>query len=109
MKRRANTLPYRQRDMLVPREAERQWRSFLAAIPRPLHPVARRTLRRRPPCLLCGQPMQTLGAFVPSEPGLWGSPPGQACGALYSLCAECVTLSDKADRAEAVLWEMREQ
>jgi hypothetical protein len=109
MKRRANTLPYRQRDTLGPREGERLWRSFLAAIPRPLHPVARRTLRRRPPCLLCGQPMQALGAFVPREPGRWGSPPGHARGCCYSLCAECVTLIDKADRAETILLDMREQ
>jgi hypothetical protein len=108
MKRRA-TLPYPHRARQVPREAQTSWGRFLAAIPPPMHALARRAFRRKPPCLLCGGKMYTLGAFVPREPGLWGSPPGQACGAVYSLCAQCVTLDDKADRAETVLWEMREQ
>jgi hypothetical protein len=109
MKRRGNKLPYPRHASQAPREAHRQWVAFLAAIPRPMHAVALRTLRRKPPCLLCGGKMHTIGAFVPREPGLWGSIAGQACGALYALCAECVTLSDKADRAEAVLWELRER
>jgi hypothetical protein len=109
MQRRGNKLPYPRHASQAPREAQRQWVAFLAAIPRPMHALARRTLQRRPPCLLCGQPMRALGAFVPREPGLWGSTAGQACGAVYSLCTDCATREDKAERAEAVLWELRER
>jgi hypothetical protein len=108
-RKRAMNLPYSRRAMLGLRGGETHWRRFLAAIPTPLHPVARRAFRRKPPCLLCGGTMYTLGAFVPREPGLWGSPPGQACGAVYSLCTDCATREDKAERAEAVLWELRER
>jgi hypothetical protein len=87
---------------------ERQWRAFLAQLPAPLHATAQRVRDARPPCLLCGKRARVLGAFVPHNPQRWGSPPGQACGCCYMLCAKCVTLSDREDRAEAVLWAQRD-
>jgi hypothetical protein len=111
-KRNRSTVALHPRHVQGIATTRREWAMFLAHLPKGLRATARRLRARLPPCLLCGQAPQaghTLAAFVPREPGLWGSPPGQACGVCYALCRECVTLSDKADRAEAVLWEMREQ
>jgi hypothetical protein len=91
--------------------AHRQWQAFLAGLPRGLRATARRLRARLPRCLLCGQAPQaghTLAAFVPRDAQRWGAPPGLARGVCYALCRACVALDDKADRAEAILWEMRE-
>ena len=78
-------------------------------VPPRLRAAMRRAWQERWPCLLCGAPPVAAGCFVPSDPPRWGAPPGWRAGAAYTLCAGCLRLPDRAGRAEAVLWQHRDQ
>jgi hypothetical protein len=87
----------------------RDWRQFLATLPVQLRPAARHFICTKPPCLLCHGPFHAVGVFLPYRPQQWGIAPGCMGACVYSLCAECVALPDRGDRAEAVLWSERVQ
>jgi len=86
-----------------------QFLQLLAHLPPPLRQAVHRVRKRRPPCLLCGGRGHALGVFVPHDPAQWGIAPGMQGGCVYALCTRCVALPDRADRAEAVLWQHRRQ
>src|SRR5438094_3496016 len=85
------------------------WQQFLTSLPPPLRTLAMRVHQRQPPCLLCQAPFHALGMFLPNEPQRWGITEGWAGGCVYALCQACVTLPDRTEQVEAVLWQDRQR
>jgi hypothetical protein len=78
-----------------------QW---LAQLPPPVRQLVRKARQERRPCLLCRGAFYAIGIFMPTDPPQWGITPGMEAACVYALCKTCVTLPDKTDQAEAVLW-----
>ena len=93
----------------VPPLALLAFQQFLASLPRPLQALAIRAQQRKPPCLLCQQPFHAIGVFVPSHPQRWGMAEGWQGGCVYALCQACLSLPQRADLVEGVLWQARAQ
>jgi hypothetical protein len=70
---------------------------------------AAQLVQRQAPCLLCGHAGTVGAVFVPSDPQAYGFPPGHHAARVYLLCAACLGLPDKVDKAEAILSQERRQ
>lgn len=54
-------------------------------------------------CLLCGDPVAWLGAFLPDDHKAWGAPPGKWRTWFYGLCEACFHRPGVQVRVEAVI------
>lgn len=52
------------------------------------------------PCLLCHQPSDWSGVFVPSNPRLWGGKLGSSRAFVYPLCSSCKSKPGREDLVE---------
>jgi hypothetical protein len=92
-----------------PPPVQARWEQWLAQVPEALRPLARRTMQRRPDCLLCQAPFHAVGVFVPWDPAYWGCAAGWRAGCCYGVCRDCVRLPDLTARVQRELWQSRDQ